>query len=162
MDKKVWSEARKVFHRGFRTSMHYAVASVGTDGMPHVSPLGSVMLTGPGRGILFDVYTSTLARNLDADPRVCILAVDSGPLFWLRSLALGRFVEPPALRLSGVAGPRRPSTPNERARWLRRVRLVRRLRGHDLLWKRMGTVRDLELEGVHPVHLGAMTSERAG
>lgn len=152
-----WKECKEVFRRAFRSSFHYSVATVGADGEPHVAPIGSVLLTGPGRGIYFDIFTSDLSDNVDRDPRVCILAVDSGKWFWFRSLLGGRFIAPPGVRLVGTAGPRRPATDEEKQRWLRRVRAVRRLRGHRLLWSDLEYVRDLEFTGSEPVRLGRMT-----
>ena len=40
-----WPTATGVFKRSFRSSFHYSVATVGPDGAPHVTPIGSVMLT---------------------------------------------------------------------------------------------------------------------
>lgn len=152
-----WAAATGVFRRAFRSSFHYAIATVGPDGAPHVTPIASLMLTEPGRGIFFDIYTSHLSQNLDKDPRVCVMAVDTTKRFWLTSLARGRFGLPPAMRLTGTAGPRRAATVEEQRRWLRRVRPIRRLRGHELLWGTLTRVRDLEFDETVPVRLGAMT-----
>ncbi len=152
-----WPIAQSVFRRAFRSSYHYSIATVSESGDPHVTPIGSVMLTEPGRGLFFDILTSRLSRNLDRDPRVCVMAVDTGKRFWLKSLARGRFAAPPALRLSGTAGPRRPATAEEQARWLRRVRMVRRLNGHAALWGNLDHVRDLSFGRAIPVRLGTMT-----
>lgn len=152
-----WVATTGVFKRAFRSSFHYAIATVGPDGAPHVTPIGSVMLTEPGRGIFFDVFTSHLSKNLDNDPRVCVMAVDTTKRFWLTSLARGRFDLPPAIRLAGTAGPRRAPTIDEQQRWLRRVRSIRRLKSHALLWGNLMHVRDLEFEETLPVRLGAMT-----
>lgn len=154
-----WDSTRDVFRRGFRSSLHCAMASVGPDGAPHVTPIGSVLLTEPGRGIFFDMFTSDLSYNLDNDPQVCVMAVDSGRRFWLTALTRGRFSKAPAVRLSGTAGPRREATPQEQARFLRRVRPASRLRGHQLLWSNLAMVRDLEFEDAEPVNLGAMTQQ---
>jgi len=155
-----WVTTRRMFRRAFRSSFHYAIATTGEDGTPHVTPIGSVLLGEPGRGIFFDIFSAQLSQNLDRDPRVCVLAVDSGKRFWLTSLARGRFAAPPALRLVGTAGPRRRATPTERQRWLRRVRLLRRLEGHRMLWGDLTHVRDLTFHAALPVHVGAMTDLR--
>ena len=152
-----WATASRVFKRAFRSSFHYSIATVDVDGAPRVTPIGSVMLTEPGRGIFFDVFASHLSQNLDNDPRVCVMAVDTTKRFWLTSLTRGRFDRPPALRLAGTAGPRRTPTTEEQQRWLRRVRSVRRLKGHALLWGNLTHVRDLQFEEAIPVRLGAMT-----
>jgi uncharacterized protein len=91
---------------------------------------------------------------------VSILAVRSGAWFWLRALVRGRFSAPPAVRLSGVVGERREATPDELARIRRRFRGLRFTRGYGLLWKSLGTVRDVEIHAVEPVILGAMTTDR--
>ena len=149
--------AREMFRRAFRSSFHYAIATVGEDNAPHLTPIGSVLFSDPGRGIFFDIFSSQLSQNLDRDPRVCVMAVDSGRSFWLASLARGRFNAPPALRLTGTAGPRREATPTEQHRWLRRVRPVRRLKGHQHLWGDLTHVRDLTFHTALPVHLGTTT-----
>jgi hypothetical protein len=64
-----------------------------------------------------------------------------------------------ATRLSGTAGSRRWATDEEVARFRRRVRVVRRLKGHDMLWGADRIrARDLEFDLEHPVHLGTMTA----
>ena len=152
-----WAMANRTFRRAFRSSFHYAMATVGENGAPHLTPIGSVLLNDPGRGIFFDIFSSQLSQNLDRDPRVCVMAVDSGKSFWLASLIRGRFTAPPALRLTGTAGPRRPATPSEQQRWLRRVRPLRRLKGHQALWGDLTHVRDLTFHTAIPVQLGTMT-----
>ena len=152
-----WTTAREMFRRAFRSSFHYSIATVGEDGAPHVTPIGSVLLTDPGKGIFFEIFTSQLGRNLDNDARVCVMAVDSGKRFWLTSLARGRFAGSPALRLIGTAGPRRAATLEEQQLWLRRVRSSRRLKGHRLLWGDITYVRDLTFDAALPVRIGTMT-----
>ena len=155
---ETWRWVRRLWARAFSSSMHYAVATVDAEGGPHVSPIGSVMLTGLGRAIYFEEFTRQLPENLSGDNRVCILAVDSGKWFWLSALARGRFPTPPAVRLRGrVVGPRRPATEDERRRWQRRVRRLRWSRGHRLLWRRMGWVREIEFDEALPVGIGPMT-----
>ena len=153
-----WDQVREVFNRAFRSNLHFAIASVGEAGEPWVTPIGSVLLTEPGRGIYFEEFTQRLARHVRQDERIAILAVDGSKPLWIRSLVRGRFSNPPGLRLRArVIGSRRPATERERARWLRRVRWFRGTRGHALLWERLGHVRDFEVLAIEPVRLGAMT-----
>jgi len=153
-----WHETRAVFNRAFASSMHFSIASTGPDGEPWVTPIGSVLLTEPGRGIYFEEFTQRLRRHVREDSRITILAVDSRKLYWIRSLVGGRFPTPPGLRLRAqVMGPRRRATEAERERWLRRVRMFRGTRGHELLWDRLGFVRDFEVLSTEPVRLGGMT-----
>lgn len=153
-----WSGIRRVFAAAFSSSFHFAIATVGADGEPWVTPIGSVVLTDPGRGFYFEEFPTRLPQNLRGDPRVAILAVNSSRLFWLRALFRGRFPAPPAIRLRGrVVGEPRQATARELALWQRRVRALRRLRGYQLLWGRLRRVRDLEIEGAEPVSIGPMT-----
>lgn len=155
-----WPELRDLWNRALSTSLAVSVATVGEDGAPHVSPIGSLLLgREPGTGTMLELFTREMARNLDRDPRVTVLAVDSSALRFVTALARGRFPDAVATRLSGTAEPRRWATDEEVARFRRRVRAVRRLKGHDLLWgaDRMHA-RDLAFDLEHPVHLGTMTA----
>ncbi len=111
--------------------------------MPTITPVGTVFVRDTPGAYYFDQYTSALARNLDADPRICMMAVNSGSLFWLRALLRSRFPTPPGIRLYGTAGPRREATPDELARVRARVRPMRLLPGARLLWSDFTHVRDL-------------------
>ncbi|AGC45150.1 pyridoxamine 5'-phosphate oxidase-related, FMN-binding protein [Myxococcus stipitatus DSM 14675] len=154
-----WPDVRRLFSRATATSLHFSIASIDRTGAPHVTPIGSVLLTRPGRGFFFELYTRRLPANLVRDPRVSILAVDSGKLFWLQSLYKGRFERAPALRLVGrVLGPPRPSTSEEQERFARRVRRLSWLKGHALMWRDPGPVREFEVDRIEHVHLGPMTA----
>ncbi|PZS18755.1 MAG: pyridoxamine 5'-phosphate oxidase [Pseudonocardiales bacterium] len=115
------------------------------------------MLTEPSRGFFFDIFNRQLAHNLNGDPRVTILAVDSSKRLWLRSLIQGSFPRPPGLRLVGTAGPRRLATELEVQRWQRVVRPLLRTRGGRILWGHLRYVRDLTIDTTVPIHIGAMT-----
>ncbi|WP_421845170.1 pyridoxamine 5'-phosphate oxidase family protein [Mycobacterium sp.] len=100
-----WRTIRETVARAKQSSMHCAIASVDPDGTPHITPVGTVFLRDDRTGFYFDQYTSALARNIEADPRVCLMAVDTGRLFWLRSLLAGRFIAPQAYACSALPAP---------------------------------------------------------
>lgn len=152
-----WPQIKSLFRATFGSSFHYAVATVSGTGEPHVAPIGSLILGEPGRGIWFEKFPRRLPRHLGADGRVCVMAVDSGRWFWLRSLLRGRFARPPAVRLYGVAGELRDATDREVELWRKRVRPVGFTRGHALMWRSMARVRDIEFTRVETVHIGEMT-----
>lgn len=143
--------------RSQASSLHFSIGSVGADGMPSVTPIGTVFLRPDGTGFFFDAHTSALARNLALDPRVCVMAVDSSRAFWLRSLLAGRFTSAPGFRLYGTAGGLRPATAEELAAVGRRIRATRWLRGHRLLWNDFTHVRDLSFVSCRPVSYPVMT-----
>ena len=152
-----WSEIRKLFRRSFRSSFHYAIASVNIHGEPHVTPIGSLILRGPGKGFYFEEFTRQLSVNLQGNRQVCILAVNSSRWLWARSLFSGRFPSPPAVRLFGTVGEPREATEAEIRLWHERVSMVRVSKGFAMLWKNMRTVRDVEFSRVEPVYMGEMT-----
>ena len=46
-----WREVRSLFKESFRSSFHFAIATVGGEGDPHVTPIGSLVLGKPGHGL---------------------------------------------------------------------------------------------------------------
>ncbi|MCA9605743.1 MAG: pyridoxamine 5'-phosphate oxidase family protein [Myxococcales bacterium] len=161
---RAWPELRRLFGRAFASSRHVAIASLDDEGHPRVTPIGSFMLAPEvGRAFYFERFVGALRQGVERDPRVSILAVDSGAVFWLRSLAAGRFDQAPGVRLRGLAAPElRAATPAEVERFRRRVRRTRWTRGHELLWSELAEVRDVAIHAVEPVHLGRMTAALSG
>ena len=162
IEARLWTDLKRLAGSTFSTSMHFAIATVNADGTPQVTPIGSLMLTAPGEGYFFEVFANRLCANLDRGSAVSVLGVNSGAWPWLRALGAGRFESPPAFRLLGVAGARRASTQVERKRWQRKVRWLRFFKGHNLLWGKLDTVRELHFHALEPVRLGALTPHLRG
>jgi hypothetical protein len=154
---KNWIEIKELFRRSFRSSFHYAISTVNKNGEPHITPIGSLILTEPGHGFYFEEFPHQLARNIQTNKQICVLAVNSGVIFWLSSLLRGKFVSPPAIRLYGIAGDLRPATEIEVQRWQKRVGSVSFTKGHRMIWKDMCTVRDIQFTRAEPVQIGSMT-----
>jgi len=158
-----WEEIRRVLSSAAGSSFHVSVASVAGDGAPVVTPIGSLFLHEVGRASYIELHATGLARRLDADPRLSILAVNSRPWTWLHALLTGRrFDRPPAVRLVGRAvSPSRPAGGADRARFARRVGLLALLPGARRLWRGAARVREVRVERIEPVGLGPLTA-RAG
>ncbi|MCG7550732.1 hypothetical protein [Pseudoalteromonas sp. Of7M-16] len=152
-----WSEIKSLFKCSFKSSFHYAIASVTDDGEPHITPIGSLILAEPGKGYYFEKFTKQLPSNGRTQPKICVLAVNGGMWFWLKSLIKGEFGSRPAVRLYGTLGVLRDATDSEKARFQRRVKSTRFTRGYKLLWKDMSKVREIEFDRVEQVKIGAMT-----
>ncbi|MDD2921613.1 MAG: pyridoxamine 5'-phosphate oxidase family protein [Anaerolineales bacterium] len=152
-----WDKIKRLFKQSFRSSFHYAIATVNEHGEPHVTPIGSLILGDAGQGMYFEEYPSQLPHNFETNKQVCVLAVNSSPWFWLKSLIRGRFVDPPAIRLYGIAGEVRAATDIEIALLRRRVRKVSFTKGHAILWKNMSKVREIKFSRMEPVLIGEMT-----
>jgi uncharacterized protein len=154
---KHWPQIRSIVERGQASSLYCSIASVSGDGTPTVTPIGTVFLNSSASGFFFDRYTSELSKNIDANGKVCLLAVNSSKLFWLKSLLTGRFATAPGVRLYGSAGPLREATPNELAQIERRLRSIKRLKGSQLIWSSFTHVRDLNFSTFRPVIYPHMT-----
>jgi hypothetical protein len=156
---KHWKTIQMIFQESRGSSMHYAVATVNEDGSPHVTPMGALFLLGNKTGFCFDEFPVNMSRNLERNPRVCILAVNSNPTFWQKSLLAGKFETPPAVRLMGSVGKKREATEEEIAMWQNHVKLARGTKGHELIWKNMRRVREIYFDSFEPVLLGEMTQD---
>jgi uncharacterized protein len=154
---KHWKTIQAIFNEGRRSCRHFAVATVGQDGSPHVTPIGSLFLRDDETGFFFDEFPCALSNNVARNPRVCVLAVNAAPTFWQESIVAGRFATAPAVRLMGSMGERREGTAEEIALWQDHIKMSRGTKGHALLWKDMRTVRDVTFDGFEPVLCGAMT-----
>ena len=154
-----WAMVRRIVPRTIRTSLHCSIASLNPDGSPHVTPIGSFLPTEKGRGVYFDAFNLQLAANVDRDPRVTILALDSGVSRWARSFLKGRFISPPGMRLVGTVGPQRGSTSQEVERFHRLVGRLLRTRGGQQMWRSLPLARDVTVDRVVPIWMGTMTPE---
>ena len=155
--EKQWPAMKRLFWDSFLSSLHFAIASVNANGEPHVSPIGSLILREPGVGIFFEKFTTGLPRNLKTNNKVCVLAVNTGRLFWLRSLIAGRFASPPGVRMNGTVGEARKATDEEIRLFQRRVQIASLTKGHRLLWSDMTTVREIHFTSIEPLRLGRMS-----
>jgi len=154
-----WAEIQRVIANSQASQLHCAIASVSPDGVPNVTPVGTVFLRDDQTGFFFDQYTSSLAQNIATNPNICLMAVNANKLFWLRSFFLGRFISPPGVRLYGTAGALRPATAEELALIQKRISPTRRLKGSRLLWSDFTQVRDLHFTSFRPVTYPAMMEQ---
>jgi hypothetical protein len=153
-----WENIRRLAKDSFRSSLHFALASVNADGSPHITPIGSLILGKDGKAFYFEIFTAKMRHNFEKDARICVLAVNSSRWLWFKALLRGQFATPPALRLIGTVGERRAATPQEIALWEKRVRLLRWMKGYDRLWGNLAHVREIQFTACEPVHLGSLTS----
>ena len=156
---KHWHTIQALFQQAFQSSLHYAIATVNEDGSPHVTPVGALILREDCIGFFFDEFLHSTSKNLERNKRVCVLAVNSDIAFWGKSLFDGKFDTPPAVRLMGTVGEKREATADEIATWHKRVEFTQGMRGFDILWKDMHTVRDIYFDSFEPVVTGEMTND---
>ncbi len=155
--KEHWSDIQDIFKNANSTSRHCAIATVNTDGSPNVTPIGSLFLRENCTGYYFEEYSQNMPSNFESNKRVCVLAVNSGMIYWIRAIFTGRFESSPGVRLHGIAGERREATEEEIASWQERVKGARKRKGHDLIWKNLRHIREIKFNSFEPVSAGKMT-----
>ncbi len=148
-----WETIRTVFCKGFATGFHFAAATVGEDGFPQVTPIGSFVLGEVGRAFYTESYALGLGRRLERDPRICVMALNTSRWELLKALWRGEARQPFGVRLFGTAGARREATAEELEAFSRRVRPLRFLRGHGLVWGKMRMVREVRFHTFEPVRI---------
>jgi predicted pyridoxine 5'-phosphate oxidase superfamily flavin-nucleotide-binding protein len=85
-----WETIRSIFEEAYNSCVNFAVATVNEDGSPHITPIGSLIFRDNKTGFYFEENLVTMPRNLKANPRVCILAVNADKLFWGTALVAGK------------------------------------------------------------------------
>lgn len=108
-----WKAVKDLFRASFKSSFHYAIATVNGEGEPHVTPIGSLILGKPGHGLYFEEFPRKLPANYKINQQACVLAVNSSRWYWIKSLFTGRFSSPPAVRLHGLVGEIREASEKE-------------------------------------------------
>ena len=157
--KSNWKEIKNHFNKSFKTNFHVSVASVDEDNNPTVTPIGSLFLNNNQTGYYFEKYPKKLAIHAKNNSSICVLAVNSGVLFWIKSLFSGEFKKHPAIKLYGKLGDRREATAIEIKRLNARMRSTKRLKGNSYLWGKMVFVRDISFTKSEKINLGEMTEK---
>lgn len=154
-----WNKIREHFNKSFRSNFYVSVASVDSENNPTVTPIGSMFLNDNQTGFYFEKFPSKLPKHAKENPYVCLLGVNSGNLFWLKSLFKGNFSSYPATKLYGKLGEKRKATEKEINRLNRRMKMTKGLKGNTYMWKKMEYIREIKFTKVEKINLGKMTSE---
>lgn len=154
-----WKAIKILLNKAFKSNFHVSIASVDEQNCPTVTPIGTLFLNDHQKGFYFEKFPSQLPRHADANKRICVLAVNSYRLFWLKSLFRQKFVTPPAIKLYGSLGKKRRASERELERLNRRMRITKGLKGNTYLWKKMEFVREIQFDRVETINLGKMTDK---
>ena len=144
----------------FSQAVFCSVATVNEQGMPHVTPIGSVVLMDKSHGWFFQKFTKNISSNSKHCEYATIMAVNDGRWYWLKSLLKGHFNTPPAMRLIVRLGNLRPATEAEVHKFKRRVKLFKHTKGYVKIWQDMTEIREFEIIEYKPVFIGQMTSQQ--
>lgn len=151
-----YNKVRPLFSR----SVFCSIATTSADGLPHVTPIGSVVLNDKSSGWFFQKFTQSIPKNSETCEYATIMAVNDGNWFWLKSVLMGTFKKPPAMRLLVKLGELRPANEKEANKFQRRVGIFRKTKGYRMMWQDMSDIREFEIIEYKPVNIGAMTKEQ--
>ena len=157
--KTDWTKIRKHFNKSFSSNLHVSIASVDSENNPTVTPIGSLFLNNSQTGFYFEKFPSKLPEHAKANPKVCLLGVNSGRLFWIKALYREKFYDYPAIKLYGELGEKRKATEKEISRLNRRMKTTKGLKGNKYLWEKMKYVRVITFTKAEKINLGKMTNE---
>lgn len=157
VDNKLFREKVKPLFSG---AVFCSVATVSDAGIPHVSPIGSVVLTDETKGWFFQKFTKSIPKNTEQCEYATIMAVNDGKWFWLKSVLKGQFKKPPAMRVLVKLGQLRPATEKEAEKFQRRVGIFKRTKGYAMMWQQMAQIREFEILEYKPVFIGKMTQKQ--
>ena len=159
MDIKTdWNIIRRHFNKSFSSNFYVSVASVDAENNPTVTPIGSLFLNDNQTGFYFEKFPSKLPEHAMNNPKVCLLGVNSGRIFWLKGLFREKFTDFPAIKLYGELGERRKATEQEINGLNRRMKATKGLKGNTYLWGKMEFVRDIKFTKAEKINLGKMTA----
>jgi hypothetical protein len=144
----------------FAKAMFTSVATVTEEGMPHVSPIGSVFLINKDKGFYFEKFTKNIPKNSEHMPYATLMSVNVSKWFWLKSLLKGQFRTPPAIRLLVKLGELREKSDKETSSFKKKVSIFKLTKGYDLMWKDMSLIREFEIVEYKPVFIGKMTKNQ--
>ena len=154
-----WRIIRRHFNKSFSSNFYVSIASVDSDNNPTVTPIGSLFLNDDQTGFYFEKFPTKLPAHAKTNPKVCLLGVNSGRIFWIKALFREKFTDFPAMKLYGELGERRKATDRELKRLNRRMKGTKGLKGHTYLWKNMEFVRVIKFTKAEKINLGKMTAE---
>ena len=154
-----WNGIIECYYDSMKSSRHCSIATVSESGDPNITPIGSLILTDNNSGYFFDTFTKTFSNNIDNNNKVCLMFVNAGKMFWLKSLYKNKFSKPSGIKLTGTVGEKRKATEEEIESFRNVIKPLKKFRGYHTLWDRLEYVRDIEFNEYYPVNTGKMTAD---
>ena len=152
-----WPFVKQNYQNIMKKVRYCSIGTVCESGMPNTTPIGSLILTEKGRGFFFDIFPELLAKNIDNNPNICILLINTDVFFWLKSMFIGKFTQPAGFKLLGTAGPKRAATLEEITAFRSIIKPMKPFKGYHSLWSDLSFVREVELTSYFPINTGRMT-----
>lgn len=163
-----WKQIKSFFKRSshvssapYRSVPYCSIASINEDGSARITPISSLILGSAKKGFYFEAFSKKMSQNLSRNKRVCVLVVNNNMLYWVRSVLLGRFNAPPAIRLMGTVGEKREATPEEIRAFRRPIWPFKLFKGYNLMWGVMKSGREIHFDSFETVDCGSMKQLKA-
>jgi len=149
-----WKEIVGYYEELKQTSM---IGSVNSTGQPNITPIGTLLLRDDCSGFYFDLFTKELSDNLDQNNNVCILLVQTGKLFWFKSLLADKCKTPSGIKLIGSAGSKRKASEEEIELLRNKIKYLKALKGYNTIFGDLSYVRDINFTDYFIINTGKMT-----
>ena len=142
-----WKHIKSVISLAQKSSMYCSIATVDSNGMPTITPIGTLFLREEiGQAFFFNTYSSTIEHNISQNPHICIQDVNNSRTFWIKSMLQGLFNNMPGVRLYGEIKARRPATSEELALVEKRIKALKWTKGGQLIWSSFSHVHDVDIQ----------------
>lgn len=152
--KDKWQEIVKYYNESKQTSM---IGSCNSSGQPNVTPIGTLILKDDCSGYYFDLFTKELSDNLDQNKNICVLIVQTGKMFWFKSLYANEYKKPPGIKLIGSAGEKRKALEEEIEFLRNKTKPLKMLKGYNTIFGNPSHVRDLMFTDYFMINTGKIT-----
>jgi hypothetical protein len=146
-----WPAILAYVDQAMKATYYVALATVDPDGVPTVTPIGSLVLNADRTGFFLERFPRTLGRNAEQNKNFCFLAENTRKWQILQQVRKGGYF---GVKLTGVLGERRPATPADVTRINHRIRFTRRKRAEQMLLGDAPQVRDLTVTRGDAIILG--------
>ena len=83
--------------------------------------------------------------------------MNSGKIFWLKSLFKNKFDRPVGLKLAGTVGNKRRALKEEIESVRKHIKPLRIFKGYHTLWGGLEYVREIKFVEYYPINVGDMT-----
>lgn len=142
-----WEHIRKIVAQAQNSSMHCAIATVDQKGMPSITPIGTLFLKEQlGQAFFFNTYSQQIEKNSLNNPKICIQAVNSSRLYWIKSMLQGHFKHIPGVRMYAEISTLRKATQEELDLVEHRIRSLKWTKGGQMIWSNFQYVHDINIQ----------------
>ncbi|MDR1791593.1 MAG: hypothetical protein LBR20_08120 [Propionibacteriaceae bacterium] len=137
---KDWARAKAYLEKAMDKAFYVSFATVGADGVPTVTPIGSLVLNDDQTGFYMERFPRSIPANAAHNPNFCLLAENMKLRSAIKEFRNGGWG---GLRLFGTLGEKREASAAEIGRIRDRLPFGHFKRGGGLLLANTVYVRDL-------------------